>query len=52
MKRIGRTVLERTILGSGGGELSCAENFSAASQVELSSCCKNRQEELGRGRTV
>ncbi len=33
-------------------ELNCAENLSAASEVELSSCCKNRQEELGRGRTV
>jgi hypothetical protein len=26
--------------------------FSVASEVELSSCCSDRQEELGRGRTV
>ncbi len=52
MRRIGRTGFKN---GQYGGEMKSwivLRIFSAASEVELSSCCSDRQEELGRGRTV
>jgi hypothetical protein len=51
-KRKEKIVVKRGIRSRVEKSLAGTENFSVACEVELSSCCWSRQEELGRGRAI